>query len=91
MAISANSSMKYMNRYSPNKLVLRKANFPNVCDDQLTALENNISSHAVAENQMHCTMPGKIFTKSESSSTWKQALRHQTRTSCNLLDIKQMT
>ena len=53
--VSAKNSIKDMNRYSPNKFVLRKANLPNVCGDQLTALENNISSRAVAE--IKCTAP----------------------------------
>ena len=33
---------------------------------------------------MHCTLSGKTFTKSESSSKWKQALRYQTRTSSKI-------
>ena len=55
-------------------------NFPNVCNDQLPALENKTSSQVVAENVNALHHATQYFAKSESSSKLKQALRDQTCT-----------
>ena len=70
--------MKNVHGFSPNQLVSGKnPNFPDVCDAQLPALENKIASEIVAKNLSALHQARQNYIKSESSSTIKQALKHQ--------------
>lgn len=81
-AVSAKNSLKNVNGFSPNQLVFGKnPNYPNTFDDFLPALENKTSSQIVAENLNALHSARENFIKNEASSKLKLALKHQTRTS----------
>ena len=70
-----------MNGYSPNQLFFgENPNFPNVCDDQLPALENKTSSQVNDDNLNTLNYARQNFINSESPSRLKQVLKNQTHT-----------
>ena len=79
-AASAKHSFGNVHDFSPNQLVFGKnANFLNVCDDLLPALENK-TGEIVAKNLYALHQGRQNYIKSEPPPKIKQVLKHQVRT-----------
>ena len=82
-AVSAKNSLSGHHGYSPNILVFGKnTNYPNVLVNDPPALENDVSSVAVADNLKAMNNARKAFIEAECSEKIKRALKHKIR-SCN--------
>ena len=88
-AIAAKNSLKNEYGFSPNQLVFGKKtqNFPNVEFNKLPALEGVACSKIVAENLSAMHDARQAFIKSESDEKFRQALRHQVRTSSEVKHV----
>lgn len=70
--ITAKTSFKNVNGYSPNQLVFgRNPSFPNVDDNDLQAFSKLVAKNL---NAMHSAR--KNFIESESSSKLKKTMKH---------------
>ena len=82
-AVSAKNSLSGHHGYSPNILLFGKnTNFPNIINNELPAMETDISSATVEKNLKTMNNARKAFIEAECSEKVKRALKHRVRT-CN--------
>ena len=86
-AVSAKNCLQSHLGYSPNMLVFgRNVNLPMISNSQLPALESsNANIHEVVRSNLNALHKAREnFIKAEASERIKRALRHKTRTYCEI-------